>query len=288
MVLVKKTKKYLPFASMHLQLKSLLILSINIAATLAIIPHDLITDKLEGRQVEQLSLYKSISTNDYLADSPLLILAFKTKELRDNNKAPQHAAEKGYLFGAMSATDQWTIYTTKYDPQQHFTSQADHILELQLIAAAMEKAHVTSVNAFEKSQWEKIIDLANAVDNMAYIETYLNHHKAAVIKHAMGSIYDQGSQNSLFNPNAGYSPNTKNINHELIIYLHSMCQAMLNTAAEIDKVAATPQQNQFKHTLNLHAQVASLLHFMTIPIESAGENIWKCNPPAIVTLFNTQ
>lgn len=123
MVLVNKARKYLLFAAMHLQLTVALLLSTNISPTLAMISHDLITSSLEGRQ--QVSLYKSIPENEYLADSPLTVLAITTKELRDEAKAPKNAEKRGNLFGAISmVTNKWTVYYTKHVPQRHFTSQA--------------------------------------------------------------------------------------------------------------------------------------------------------------------
>ena len=125
----------------------------------------------------------------------------------------------------------------------------------------------------------------------------------------MKYIYDKGTQVRTFDPEAIYSPNTKDVNRELIIYLHSSCQAMLNTAAKIDKVAATSEQKgvgpilipfgieihrrryrlQFTHVLNLHNDVANLLRFMKIPVEPAGAGgLWKCDPPPMVSLFKEQ
>ncbi len=104
--------------------------------------------------------------------------------------------------------------------------------------------------------------------------------KAAVVRLAMKYIYDEGTQHRTYDLETIYSPMTKVVNKELNIYLHSSCQAMLNTATQIDNVAlaATSQQNQvgpilipfsikinkrydrlqFNHKLNLHNDVANL------------------------------
>lgn len=50
-------------------------------------------------------------------------------------------------------------------------------------------------------------------------------------------------QNCQFNPDADQGSNARNLNHELIIYMHSMCQEMLNTAMHID-IAAYASKNQ--------------------------------------------
>ena len=108
---------------MHIRITTAFLVFVTVVPSLSLIVHDTTSDKLEGRQ--QVSLSKGISAHNYLADSPLLVLAITTKDLRDEKKAQQNAAEKGNLFGAiLASTNKWTIFYAKYVPEIYITSQA--------------------------------------------------------------------------------------------------------------------------------------------------------------------
>jgi len=265
---------------MRFQLTDLLFLSMAVAPTLARIAHDIRTGSLDGR--EQVSLYENSPANEYLADSAVFVLAITTKDLRDEAKATQNAAIHGMFFGGVNtANNKWSLYHANYDKQLHPLSHADRILELQLITAAMTKAGVGSSTAFEPFQWNTIRVRANAFENMAYIDASLNIRKTAVITHLMNAI--SAGQDCKFKPDADQGVTTRNLNHELISYMHSMCQKMLNTAMDIDIAAFASKNGNFNHALRLHERVASLLKCMDIPVTALGENVYKCTPTAILS-----
>lgn len=112
------------FSTMRFHTRAFLLLSTVVAPTLAtLITHNLRSRDLEGQQ--QLSLYDNTRENQYLGNSPVLVLAITTKEIRDDAKATQHAAVHGKFFGEVNkANDRWTLYYVKYDPKQHLQSQA--------------------------------------------------------------------------------------------------------------------------------------------------------------------
>ena len=50
-----------------------------------------------------------------------------------------------------------------------------------------------------------------------------------------------------FDPDSiGTAPSTHYLNYEVKIYLHSMCQKILDTAREINKVAITSEDDQVR------------------------------------------
>lgn len=124
MVSTNKARKYLlSLGVMYFRTAIAFLVLVAAVPTLSFTVHDPTSDKLEGRQ--QVSLSEGISANDQLAelDSPLLVLAITTEDLRNDNKAVQNAEKKGNLFGC-PIKGKWTLFYAEYDPQIYITSQA--------------------------------------------------------------------------------------------------------------------------------------------------------------------